>query len=292
MEQVKVSVTQDARSPSVDSTHFDPSTSDSVPSRLRPLKADPPKRFAGTDAQRVGAHYWLLEARNWLELAGRGQDDATLVSLFATALEGPASRWLFDLRSRVERKGSPLTLQKVFDEFVLKFESGVSRVLLQQELNTLVYGKGKCRDIYATDAEFDRIVGQLFPYLDDSSDLMSLLADRYASIFEKGDIELWKEASRAFPATVDEWKAAIQKAYTFQQVVAQADRRLGRGTASATRHATSSSPSPPHRPPTVSVNEMQGRFGRDEERGETCTGSDRKESLRRSRSPSSCSRWL
>ena len=248
--------------------------------RLRPLKGKEPDKFGGTEQERVSARRWLRTARNWLKLAARGEEEETMVDMFATLLKGAASDWFYHLQETAERKGVELTLQTVFDEFVLKYEGGVSRVLLQQELDNLVYRKGPCRDIYAADAEFDRLVGMLYPNFEEDSQAMPLLAKVYSDIFRQGDLALWTEAVKMRPETVDEWKAAIQRAHTIQQIVASANRPAGRGGSSWTRPSSfppssvsSSSPScsGSSRVAAASVNEMQGRAVSNGEKGETYT---------------------
>jgi hypothetical protein len=254
-------------------------------SRQRPLKGKEPEKFGGSEQERVSARRWLRTARNWLKLAARGEDEGTVVDMFATLLKDAAGDWFYHLQETTERKGRELTLQTVFDEFVLKFEGGVSRVLLQQELDGLTYRKGKCKDIYATDAEFDRLVGMLYPDVENDDPTMPLLGKTYADIFRRGDLALWAEAVRMAPTTVDEWKAAIQRAHTMLQIFAAAagqGGRLGGGSfgsrpfsfsgfpsSSSTSSAVSSSASP--RTPAVSIHEMQGRFTSGEETGETWT---------------------
>ena len=250
-------------------------------SHLRPLKGKEPEKFGGTEQERVSARRWLRTARNWLKLAARGEDEATMVDMFATLLKDAAGDWFYHLQETAERRGEELPLQTVFDQFVLKFEGGVSRVLLQQELDSLVYRRGKCKDIYATDAEFDRLVGMLYPDLEDDAQSMPLLAKVYSDIFQRGDLTLWTEALRMQPVTVDEWKVAIQRAHTLLQILAAASRQTGRvgyaggrpyssfpsSSSSSTTLFSSAAP----RNPVASVNEMHGRSAGDEEKGETYT---------------------
>jgi hypothetical protein len=252
-------------------------------SHQRPLKGKEPEKFGGTEQERVSARRWLRTARNWLKLAARGEDEATMVDMFATLLKDAAGDWFYHLQETAERRGVELPLQTVFEQFVLKFEGGVSRVLLQQELDSLVYRRGKCKDIYATDAEFDRLVGMLYPDLEDDAQSMPLLAKVYSDIFQRGDLALWTEAVRMQPVTVDEWKVAIQRAHTLLQILAAASRQTGRvgyaggrpyssfpsSSSSSSSTAPFSSAAP--RNPVASVNEMQGRVAGDEQRGETYT---------------------
>jgi hypothetical protein len=250
-------------------------------SRPRPLKGKEPEKFGGSEQERVSARRWLRTARNWLKLAARGEDEGAVVDMFATLLKDAAGDWFYHLQETAERKGRELTLQTVFDEFVLKFEGGVSRVLLQQELDGLTYRRGKCKDIYATDAEFDRLVGMLYPDVEDNSQSMPLLGKVYSDIFRRGDLMLWAEAVRLAPTTVDEWKVAVQRAHTMLQIIAGATGQVGRGGSFGSRSfsylpspsssSSGSSSSALSRTPTVSVHEMQGRSAKDEEKAESWT---------------------
>jgi hypothetical protein len=272
--------TNPLRAPQARASPATPEVAATTFSHQRPLKGKEPEKFGGSEHERVGARRWLRTARNWLKLAARGEDEATMVDMFATLLKDAAGDWFYHLQEAAERRGEELALQFVFEQFVLKFEGGVSRVLLQQELDNLVYRRGKCKDIYATDAEFDRLVGMLYPDLEDDAQSMPLLAKVYSDIFRRGDVDLWTEALRMQPETVNQWKVAIQKAYTLLQILATAPRAMGRGGYGGGR-PYSSSPSPssssgtfasmPHRNPGASVNEMQGRTVGDEEKGETYT---------------------
>ena len=211
-------------------------------SRQRPLKGKEPEKFGGSEQERVSARRWLRTARNWLKLAARGEDEEATLDMFATLLKDAAADWFYHLQETAERKGRELTVDTVFNEFVLKVEGGVSRVLLQQELDGLTYRKGKCKDIYATDAEFDRLVGMLYPDMENDSQAMPLLGKVYSDIFQRSDLALWAEAVRLAPTTVDEWKVAIQRAHTMLQIFAGATGPVGKGLLGLVRFRTSPLP--------------------------------------------------
>ena len=202
-----------------------------------------------------------------------------MASMFATLLEGPAEDWYYRLLRKTEAKHQQLTMQLVFDEFVRKYESGLSRSMAETQLNELTYGKGKCHDIFTTDAEFDRLVAMLYPNIDDDSDSMPLLARLYSDIFRRGDIALWSEAIRMQPQSVDDWRAAIQTAHTIQETIAGAAKQTGRGPPFSSRqsypsHAVSvsfPSSTSSQRTPAVSVKQMQGKAALEDEKEETYT---------------------
>jgi hypothetical protein len=134
--------------------------------------------------------------------------------------------------TRAERESRQLTLQVVFDVFVKTYEGGLSQRMAEQQLNSLVYGKGDCKDLNATDNEFDRLSQELYPGAEDSTAAIALLAHCYSEIIRRGDEELWEKAMDVQPHTVDEWKAAVQNAYT---VIETKKARQGRGRADGHR---------------------------------------------------------
>ena len=187
--------------------------SPSLTVRSRNLKVPVPKLFAGTMKERASADTWLHSVAGWLRLAAPGESDEVLILLFATVLDISPKKWLMNFQHRAEAAGRQLTLQDVFDEFVLTYFGGLSQKMAEQQLNSLVYGKGECKDLAATDSEFDRLAQQLYPGSEDSPAAIALLARIYSETIRKGDDELWEKAMDAQPSTVDEWKAAVQNAY-------------------------------------------------------------------------------
>jgi hypothetical protein len=177
------------------------------------LKVPNPKLFTGSMKERANADTWLHSVNGWLRLAAPAESDEVLILLFATVLDDSPKKWLMNFQHRAEAAGRRLTLQDVFDEFVLTYFGGLSQKMAEQQLNTLVYGKGECKDLAATDSEFDRLAQQLYPGSEDSPAAIALLARIYSETIRKGDEELWEKAMDAQPSTVDEWKAAVQNAY-------------------------------------------------------------------------------
>ena len=118
-----------------------------------------------------------------------------------------------NLQTRARAVGKQLTLQDVYDEFMLTYYGGLSEKLAEQQLDSLVYGKGDCRDLAALDSEFDRLSQQLYPGSEGSKPAISLLARIYSGALRRGDEELWGKAMDAQPSTVDEWKVAAQTAF-------------------------------------------------------------------------------
>jgi hypothetical protein len=206
------------------------------PSKPRSRKVPAPEKFKGTAQERSTADTWLDSANDWLSLTAEGESEEVLIMMFGTVLEGSAKKWLGNLRKRAERERKQLTLQEVFDAFVRTYAGGLSQKMAEQKLATLVYGKGDCKDLNATDNEFDRLAQELYPGAEDSPAAISLLARIYSDTIRRGDEELWEKAMDAQPSTVDEWKAAAQNAYLVietkkaHQSRSRADRQEVRST--------------------------------------------------------------
>ena len=184
-------------------------------------------------------------------------------------LDGSALTWFMNLQTRAERESRELTLQQVFDAFVKTYEGGLSQRLGEQELNSLTYLKGRCKDLNATDNEFDRLAQELYPGAEESPAAVALLARCYSEIIRRGDEALWEKAMDAQPHTVDEWKAAVQNAYTIMEAKAAATRySRGRRDFRPSFSSTSSSSTNPSRGVSVRVNRMQGEAEGDQEESE------------------------
>ena len=133
--------------------------------------------------------------------------------MFATVLDDSPSQWLQNFQDQEAAAGRLLTLQDVFDEFMRTYHGGVSEKLAEQQLNSLVYGKGECRDLVGLDSAFDRLALELYPGSETSKAAVSLLARIYSEAIRRGDEELWEKAMDAQPSTLEEWKVAVQNAY-------------------------------------------------------------------------------
>jgi hypothetical protein len=182
--------------------------------RSRNLRVHVPDKFGGSTQERATADLWLQSVVFWMRLTAEGESDDALIMMFGNVLKGTALKWFSNFRIRAERERRQLTLQDVFDGFVRTYEGGLAQKMAEQKLNALVYGKGECKDLTATENEFDRLAQELYPGAEESDAAISLLARIYSDIIRKGDEELWEKAMDAQPSTLDEWKAAVQNAYT------------------------------------------------------------------------------
>ena len=182
-------------------------------SRPRNLKVNVPVPFSGTTRERATAKLWLESVVGWMELTAEGESERILILLFGNVLKDGALLWYNNFRNRAESEGRILTLQDYFDDFVKTYEGALSQLTAQQQLKSLVYKKEPCKDLTATDNEFDKLAMRLYPGAQTSEAAISLLASLYSDTIRRGDIELWEKAMDARPSTLDEWKVAVQNAY-------------------------------------------------------------------------------
>jgi hypothetical protein len=225
---------------SPDGAEVDRSSPTSSKPRSRTLRVNVPDKFGGTSQERASADLWLESVVGWMKLTAEGESDSTLVMMFGNVLKGTALKWFSNLGKRAKREGIQLTLQDVFDSFVRTYEGGLAQKMAEQKLNALVYGKGECKDLVATENEFDRLSQELYPGAEDSDAAVSLLARIYSDIIRKGDEELWEKAMDAQPSTLDEWKVAVQNAHIVIETKKAHHRREAR-----TPYGSRSSPSTP-----------------------------------------------
>jgi hypothetical protein len=231
------------------------------PPRPTQRKVPEPNKFKGTMAERDKARMFLHAASTWLRLTCEGETDDVRVAMFSTLLQDSALTWFTNLETRAQRELRALTLQEVFSSFIETYEGGVSRRLAEQQLQALVYRKGKCTDLSALDGEFNRLVDLLYPTAGDSEDADLMLAVRYAEILRAGDALLWEKAVEAGPVNLREWRAAAQNAYTILAIKRAATRAEPKSSSSfsTSRHGV-----PGH---TVRVNQAAAAGNEDDADG-------------------------
>jgi hypothetical protein len=211
-----------------------------------PPRVNQPPGFKGTMAERDQAQAWLNKALSWLAIAGKGQPEAMLVEMFGQVVESDARIWYDYVLASAKMFNTKVTVQQLEEEFLEKYAGGVTYMTRQQELSSLVYGKGKCVDVVSTQTEFERLVSSLYPGASLNPQADQLLAMAFAEVYKRGDFYLWEKAVEMGPVTLDEWKAAVQRAVIIRQTVMEGRKAISRITAQP--------PSTPSRPFQSSFN--------------------------------------
>lgn len=231
-------------------------------------RVEAPTKFKGTPQETAGARVWLSAARIYLSLAAENEQEHVLVNMFSLLLDGSAQAWFTTLQQRL---GDALTLEVLFAEFVLKYVSVFNSETADLKLCSLVYGEGKCKDLNATEVEFDSLVSEMCQgteHYDGATNL--LLASRYQEVIRNGDGDLWAKAAETGPRTLEEWKAAVKTAFAIRQMRSVASRlNSGRGNQQRNFSSSSFSSSSSSRPATAAVQNVQARVGEVDEKGQT-----------------------
>ena len=192
-----------------------------------------PEKFGGSSKEKAQARGWLLSVKRWLELTTDDDDDHHRVLMFATLLKDSALQWFNNMQVRAETNRTELTLQLVFDTFVKTYEGSVTLKVSEGKLSTLIYGKGDCKDLAAMDSEFDRLTQEVYPGWEEHVVSRRMLGETYSGIIQRGDIVLWEKAMDLQPSTVEEWKAAVQTAYS---ILENKKAAMARGEGRASSH--------------------------------------------------------
>jgi hypothetical protein len=65
----------------------------------------------------------------------------------------------------------------------------------------------------------------------------------FSEVYRKGDFKLWSKAMEQGPVTLDQWKAAVQRAFMMRQAVVEGKKALLRNASQTNSfHSSSSSP--------------------------------------------------
>jgi hypothetical protein len=213
-----------------------------VSRRPPPPRVKEPKPYEGNLQERDRVEAWLGQALNWLRLAGVGQPEEVRVWMFGTLLIDDAHLWFDMVMKTVEVEGIiDFTVQDLSNEFLLKYAGGTTHMHRQQQLTSLVYGKGKCLDVISTQTEFERLASSLYPGASLNVFANELLAVTFADIYKRGDFQLWEKAMEMGPITLDEWKSAIQQASIIRQTVVEGRKALQRTNPTPNRSFQNSS---------------------------------------------------
>ena len=123
---------------------------------------------------------------------------------------------------------------------------------LRQRMDSLAFGRGKCRDLLSFNQEFETLRMKLYPTSSTDLAMSQVSADYYGKAIRRGDPELYVEALRFLTIAAGlnqdrqpelrEWKAAAADAVRIRDVQREAQRAIqansgGRGGWRAERAA-------------------------------------------------------
>jgi hypothetical protein len=183
----------------------------------------PPEVFTGDEpSERIKVRQWILQINNWINLfIGKDRDGSTQelrMETIATRLSGGALIWYETERARAELEGRVLRWDEITPRFIERFEGQDNILLYEQELELLTYRRGKCKDLYKLETEFDRLRLLLYPNSEGNSDLDRILGNMYGQAILRGDRALHtKMLELGLPRSLLEWKTLAQRAVVLRQ---------------------------------------------------------------------------
>ena len=213
-----------------------------------------PDKFRGDtndDKDRVEA--WCTQVTSYLDsqFYGISRDEVKVerMTLVLGLLDKPASTWVNNMYSE-ERGDSWEDIQPLFITTVR--DGRDTPAALRQRMDSLAFGRGKCRDLLSFNQEFETLRMKLYPTSSTDLAMSQVSADYYGKAIRRGDPELYVEALRFLTIAAGlnqdrqpelrEWKAAAADAVRIRDVQREAQRAIqansgGRGGWRAERAA-------------------------------------------------------
>jgi hypothetical protein len=180
-------------------------------------KRAPPAPFTGEkESEKEAVEQWVVDANEYLDsqfgqLAHEYPHERML--LIRSYIKGAAALWI-TAALQTDPSQTWETLQGPFVEFIRGGRE--SRSLWLEKMKSLVYGKGKCKDMLQLEQEFEILRVKLYPTSSTDPAMNEIVGREYVEIIRRGDVEIYKEMLRMVGAkdrvTLSEWKTVAVKA--------------------------------------------------------------------------------
>jgi hypothetical protein len=222
-------------------------------------KMERPVKFSGEkEKEREEVETWADDVSNYLASQFgvlRGHYPDSEWTLLLSLLTGMARKWVEGDRD-VNQWTSWEALKPRFIEFISGGRE--SRTLHLEQMEALVYGKDKCKDLLSLEREFERLRVKLYPSSSNAPEMNEVVGRWYGDAIKRGDVNLYVEMLRSIGAnqqpTLSEWKTAAVHAVRIRELTA-ATRRAGQFAGTRSGHWGNQGQA---RTPSVPANEMGG----------------------------------
>ena len=191
-----------------------------------------PTQFSGEkESEKEGVEQWVVDANDYLD-SQFGQLAHSYprerMQLIRSYIKGAAATWITAaLQSDPSQTWE--TLQRPFVEFIRGGRE--SRSLWLEKMKTLVYGKGKCKDLLGLEQEFEQLRVKLYPTSSTDPSMNEMVGREYAEAIRRGSLSLYKEMLRILGGkeeiSLSEWKTAAVKAVQIEALTANSQRNSG-----------------------------------------------------------------
>jgi hypothetical protein len=191
-------------------------------------KLPAPEKFAGTsDADKAKVEQWCGRVTNYLNGLFHGVDArAQRMQFVLSLLEDPAARWMNSVYSEAD----DMSWEQLMPSFIDYVRGGQDqRAIWKQRMESLAFGRGKCRDLTSFDHEFDTLRMKLYPSSTSNVDMNIRSGEDYSSAIRRGDPQLLAEVLRILgpdrqQPTLNIWKRATATAVRIRDITREAAR--------------------------------------------------------------------
>ena len=166
----------------------------------------------------------------WMEDERRGRLD-----LVINCTAGPAQAWLLSKQDDCKQliaggvKPENADWDVVREMFMQQMGGGQTQRLYQSRLESLTLGKGDGDEVVKFITKFTEYAMRAYP-LDtypDTTVRSLLLGKVFGERVAASDITVWQEAWRDKPAKLEEWEAALSRAWVSEQIVREQRKKHG-----------------------------------------------------------------
>jgi hypothetical protein len=224
-------------------------------------KREKPERFSGEkEKEREEVETWVDDVTSYLDsqfgqMAHRdryGQQELQMAVSFTT---GTARKWL-DAFHETDGTRTWRSIKGPFIEFIRGGRE--SRSLWMEKMQTLVYGKGKCKTLLELEKEFEQLRIKLYPTSSADPAMNEVVGRLYGDAIRRGSTDLYTEILRCLAGNdqpaLSEWKSAAAKGEQILSLTAQSRRAApAGGSQQGWRHGNRFNPLQ-----RASVNEVSG----------------------------------
>jgi hypothetical protein len=191
-----------------------------------------PSPFSGEkESEKEGVEQWVVDANEYLDSQFGQLAHAyprERLQLIKGYIKGTAGIWL-TAALQTDPSQTWETLQGPFVEFIRGGRE--SRSLWLEKMKTLVYGRGKCKDLLGLEQEFEQLRIKLYPTSSTDMSMNEVVGREYAEAIRRGSPQLYKEMLRILGGkeeiTLSEWKTAAVMAAKIEALTANSQRSNG-----------------------------------------------------------------
>jgi hypothetical protein len=240
-------------------------------------KREKPERFSGEkEKEREEVETWVDDVTSYLDsqfgqLTHRDRYAQHELQMAVSFTTGTARKWL-DAFHETDVTRTWKDIKGPFIEFIRGGRE--SRSLWMEKMQSLVYGRGKCRTLLELEKEFEQLRIKLYPTSSADPAMNEVVGRLYGDAIRRGNTNLFTEILRILAGndqpTLSEWKSAAAKGEQILSLTAQSrkaapDGRPQQGWRQGNRFSSLQ---------RVSVDETSGDYAsqegeREREEGET-----------------------